>query len=267
MNILKCVRKKDYLGLIGMATISYWGVFSIALLSLIFTIIYRPFLEKDTKVPFSIEDLGQFGDSVGGMSGPIIAIVGVTLTYLAFIAQVKANKIIHEESVTTNRADICLRLLDRFEGKLRLLFSAYSNSFESNSLSEILEKYAKIHSERLEMEADKLNPYDLAQYAVDSSKEHHLISSLASILNHLNQVINLTGEMREGPERKAIYLELEKIAQGFSTAELMWAEALTKLKKIGNISDNRITEIHVLLQSILKSFKIFPYGTLLLDRK
>lgn len=73
----------------------------IAIICSILWIIVGPWL----LTRFSILDLtatGQIGDTIGGITAPIIGLVSAVLIYLSFTAQIRANEIIQEEAKITN---------------------------------------------------------------------------------------------------------------------------------------------------------------------
>lgn len=46
---------------------------------------------------FSFSETGQIGDTIGGITAPIIGLLGAYLVYLALMSQVKANQIIQQQ--------------------------------------------------------------------------------------------------------------------------------------------------------------------------
>jgi len=68
---------------------------------------------------------GQIGDTIGGITGPVINLIGAFLVYISFQAQIKANKIqsdaLAEEKLRLNTESIYQKQVSQFEDiKLRL---------------------------------------------------------------------------------------------------------------------------------------------------
>lgn len=68
---------------------------------------------------------GQIGDTIGGITGPIINLIGAYLVYISFQAQIKANKIqsdaLAEEKLRLNTESIYQKQVSQFDDvKLRL---------------------------------------------------------------------------------------------------------------------------------------------------
>jgi len=51
------------------------------------------------------EDTGVIGDTIGGITGPVIGLVGIILVFLTFEAQRKANEAQHEANETQRKAN------------------------------------------------------------------------------------------------------------------------------------------------------------------
>lgn len=77
-----------------------------------------------TQLPLSILDftqVGQVGDTIGGVTAPFVGLLGAYLIYQAFDAQVKANKIQSEANdiqQKTAEFDVALKLIDDLGNKL-----------------------------------------------------------------------------------------------------------------------------------------------------
>jgi hypothetical protein len=281
-NILMFLRRKNYLGLIRMSIIAYLGILSLVLLVAIATATYSTCQKsnmlltpvnsaKDSasnELPFNSTVFGQIGDAVGGLSGPFIAIIAAVLTYLAFMEQVKANKIIEtlsrlerQETITTNRADICLRLLERFESRKKEFVDKYGGPLDGKTLSELLTNYPRILTNRLQLVIVN-HPYNLVQFALDLNSESELLADVQIMLNQILQLSILVTEMREGPERIMISYEIERIVATLPVAEVLWSAVVNRLQKLGRINDSRIYEIVDLFREIFKVHKRFAFGSL-----
>lgn len=76
----------------------------IAIICLFVSIIWiliGPFLLVNGSV-IDFTNTGQIGDTIGGITAPIIGLTSAILIYLSFTAQIKANEIIQEEAKKTN---------------------------------------------------------------------------------------------------------------------------------------------------------------------
>jgi uncharacterized membrane protein len=66
--------------------------FIIIAISLVIATIVLPILIFNSWLPLRINDFNEIGDAFGGIVNPMIAAVGVTLTFLAFYIQYQANQ-------------------------------------------------------------------------------------------------------------------------------------------------------------------------------
>lgn len=86
---------------------------------------------------YSVLDLsetGQIGDTLGGIMGPVIAIVAAALTFLAFWVQFQANQEQRKE-IASNKKEIEKQqdkyLLDKFENSLMTKMNFYQDTVKS----------------------------------------------------------------------------------------------------------------------------------------
>lgn len=86
---------------------------------------------------YSVIDLtetGQIGDTIGGVMGPVIAIVASALTFLAFWVQYQANQEQRKE-IASNKTEIARQqekyLLDKFENELMTKMNFYQETVRS----------------------------------------------------------------------------------------------------------------------------------------
>lgn len=63
-----------------------WGIFVFVILAIL-----APWLLTRSWAEFGFMETGQIGDTIGGIAGPIIAVLAAGLTFLAFWVQYKAN--------------------------------------------------------------------------------------------------------------------------------------------------------------------------------
>ena len=86
-----------------------------------------PFLLTWEKISFwNYTDTGQIGDTIGGIAGPVIALIGAFLTFLAFWVQVQSNK---AQTLQFNRQDINNKI-DRFENKFYELLRLHRSNVD-----------------------------------------------------------------------------------------------------------------------------------------
>lgn len=68
-------------------------VFLIGLAAIILvTLIWVTYATKSGKLDF-LKETGPIGDTIGGLTAPIIGLIGSLLVYYSFKAQLRANKI------------------------------------------------------------------------------------------------------------------------------------------------------------------------------
>jgi uncharacterized protein YqgC (DUF456 family) len=84
------------------------GVAGIIILPLIFKIPFSSFCSNY----FDYTQTGQIGDTIGGITGPFINLLAAVLVYLAFKAQIDANKLNEEQHSFNYLVDQINRLED-----------------------------------------------------------------------------------------------------------------------------------------------------------
>jgi len=70
---------------------------------------------------WDFSQVGQVGDTIGGVTAPFVGLLGAYLVYQAFDAQVKANEIQSEANQIQRKTaefDVALKLIDDLESKL-----------------------------------------------------------------------------------------------------------------------------------------------------
>jgi hypothetical protein len=75
-----------------------WLALALLLLSIGWIICGPMLLTQPGEEKFDFTTTGQIGDTIGGITAPVIGLVSAFLVYLSFSAQIEANKIIQEES-------------------------------------------------------------------------------------------------------------------------------------------------------------------------
>ena len=68
------------------------------LLFAIYWIIDGPRIIVAPSQKYDFRETGQIGDTIGGITAPVVGLVSAILVYLSFTAQIRANKIIQQES-------------------------------------------------------------------------------------------------------------------------------------------------------------------------
>lgn len=90
-----------------------------------------PFLLTREKLSFlNYTDTGQIGDTIGGIAGPVIALIAALLTFLAFWIQVKANI---AQTSQFNKQDTDTKI-DRFENKFYELLRLHKDNVDEISI-------------------------------------------------------------------------------------------------------------------------------------
>lgn len=90
-----------------------------------------PFLLTRQELSFlNYTDTGQIGDTIGGIAGPVIALIAALLTFLAFWIQVQANK---AQTIQFNKQDTDTKL-DRFENKFYELLRLHKDNVSEISI-------------------------------------------------------------------------------------------------------------------------------------
>jgi hypothetical protein len=95
------------------------------------TLCLLPFLLTREKLSFlNYTNTGQIGDTIGGIAGPIIALIASLLTFLAFWIQVQANK---AQTTQFNKQDTDTKI-DRFENKFYELLRLHKQNVDEISI-------------------------------------------------------------------------------------------------------------------------------------
>lgn len=97
----------------------FWIIF-IPFIIFILMIIYFPYWVRDKLLFYDFNDMGQIGDTFGGLMGPFIGIAGGILTFLAFWVQFKANEQQKEDLKIQRKREYLLSFETKFFELLRL---------------------------------------------------------------------------------------------------------------------------------------------------
>jgi hypothetical protein len=76
---------------------------------------------------FNFSDTGEIGDTIGGLTAPIIGIVGTLLVYYSFQAQLKANKLQYKALVDERKRFETTRWLDTAQARLSIIENNFDN--------------------------------------------------------------------------------------------------------------------------------------------
>lgn len=87
-------------------------------------------LSSDSKIDF--RDTGQIGDTIGGITSPLISLLGAIITFLAFWIQVKANKVQTEQF---DKQDISSKR-ERFETKFYDLLKIHRDNISEFNIED-----------------------------------------------------------------------------------------------------------------------------------
>ena len=94
-----------------------------------------PFLLTRKSISFlDYSTTGQIGDTIGGITGPIIALIAALLTFLAFWIQVQANKV---QTRQFDKQDTDTKI-DRFENKFYQLLNIHRENVTEINISNVV---------------------------------------------------------------------------------------------------------------------------------
>lgn len=124
---------------------------------------------------FELKSKNELGDAFGGLTNPIIAFIGVIVTFLAFYIQYKFNR---EQSklIAQQRAE---RIQDKIENENENNFKYFSDEF-----LRIEKKIMDLNNSALKLKDDKVN---------DSNSHHFnkVLNDLIYIISIFNNLIKL----------------------------------------------------------------------------
>lgn len=124
---------------LGILLILTMGVVSIFILPWLFT--------RNIGLP-SFSSTGNVGDTINGVAGPFIALIGAVVTFLAFWVQIQANNEQKKQLIKQNEDQIFFRLLDSQES--RIINSSFIIKDEEIKSFQLLEKItAEFQSESI----------------------------------------------------------------------------------------------------------------------
>ena len=123
-------------------------------------------------------ETGQIGDTIGGISGPVIALIASLLTFLAFWIQVQANK---AQTKQFNTQDIDTKI-DRFENKFYELIKIHrENVAEINIANTVKNRKAFVS-----MFKEFKFCYHSLKLIYNSQRELHTISRILTEEDFIN---------------------------------------------------------------------------------
>lgn len=153
-----------------------------------------PFLLTREKFSFlDYNTTGQIGDTIGGIAGPVIALIAAMLTFLAFWIQVQANK---AQTKQFNKEDTDTKI-DRFENKFYVLLKLHRENVTEINISDVVSgRKAFIFM---------FNEFKFAYYALKSIYSHE----------------NLYGVKREFSEQDFINISFIVLLMGIEESSVL----------------------------------------------
>jgi hypothetical protein len=167
------------------------------------------FLANADKIEINYSKAGAYGDLIGGIMNPVIALIGIIAASLAFYAQYKANQQVQEQFTKQEKKDY----IQNFENKLFKLIEFQNQIvqdidmdiwiFNDKIINEIIsnnpleeKKYLQFHENYFD-ENDNLVFKELELKSRDSFKfSFELLDNLLSISNQLLKLAD-SGELAD----------------------------------------------------------------------
>lgn len=126
-----------------------WFWLLIGIIFIVFSF-FAPYVFTHFHTGIDFSNTGEIGDTIGGIMNPFIAIAGVIATFLAFIMQVRANKIQSQQFIKSFNKDTVDAKIDSYY-KMKLLSIDLNNTLtDIDTRIENIDKY---------INALKSNPY------------------------------------------------------------------------------------------------------------
>ena len=156
----------------------------------------------------SFEDTGQIGDTIGGITAPIVNLIGAVLVYYAFLLQLDANKLIFqqineekkEQQINQNKAYI-------FELYKHLKDELYSFSLLREKRIGSFEDKRVVMVEYKGLEAiDKMLSQIMSEHD-DYGSVSYKLKEFESIIELFKKVLSSLKEININPIDKKFFLE------------------------------------------------------------
>ena len=113
------------------------GAFAIATV----LIISLPLLVTNLSwLPLSVSDPNEIGDTLGGIMGPVVALLGVLLTFLAFWAQYVANQAQRQQFLDTLEKQDTDKKEQQFESHFFEMLRLHKENVDELKISSLLNK-------------------------------------------------------------------------------------------------------------------------------
>lgn len=187
----------------------------LGLILILFASVYI-FTRPSFNSQFDLSNKGEIGDTIGGITAPIINLIGAILVYISFQAQINANKIQYKllnKEIENQRYDrnfsVALDLINSIKGDLNLLkFKEYQGLSAINLYANTIK-----------------NTSTEKQFASHTGEPiYHewkfLIHEIDLILNHINN-----SELRENEKEK-----LEEITKQYYITRLKYSTDIIRDK-------------------------------------
>jgi len=174
----------------------FWKIF-IPFLVIVILILYFPYWIRDELFFYEFNDMGQIGDTIGGLTSPFIGIAGAVLTFLAFWVQFKANEQQKNDLKDQKKRDNLERFEDRFFEMINIHreninqsnYSKYDPESDKISTSENRKVFKTIFQEFKEC------LYDVRRFSNSINPEDYLhpvyLNKVKNRIKEINPLINI----------------------------------------------------------------------------
>lgn len=200
---------------------------------------------------FDFRETGQIGDTIGGITAPIVGLASAILIYLSFSAQIKANKITLEATQVSQQEGNFKYIIEEFE-KVKKSFKQISYSPVDNQFVSV--PPYKGHTAMLSLtEEVEANPN-----LVDSEgkflsevlfKLEFTFTGYSVFISEVNS-LNLSAEQKKIIQTK-IWLYHEENINGYFGRIRAWQFQMPKIGDFGKIREQKLVKAFILKALIL----------------
>ncbi len=188
-----------------------WIAISLLLVG-IFWIIFGPSLliRPGLGGNYDFRKTGEIGDTIGGITTPVIALISAILIYLSFTAQIEANKIIQQESNFKY-------ILEEFN-KIKETFKTfkYSPALEDNGYTSTTYKGIQAITFLSHDVSAKINTINVANwyYKERIEKANYLLQAYSIFIDEATS-LNISTEQKKIVQRKVWLYHAENLNDAF----------------------------------------------------
>lgn len=223
-----------------------WIGLIIGLVILALVLPYYVYLIAYKDVGFDLTDKGSIGDAIGGITAPIIGILGAVLVYLSFTSQVSANNLI----IKHNEFRLIIDLINELNQDINYLYDRKNWDIDT-TISHNANSYPNRDDSNF-IKTPYLKELNSGEYkflpAVFKRKLMYVFNSYISINEMLINPIKLNED-----DRKSIINSLNNIYDCYLVNYCLGYEKLDLSSKVG-VELSR--KIQVLAENIIKMNKI-----------